>query len=247
MNILEFSNEFDVLYNNVMSNAAPGFNEYEKSVFLTKAQNEIIKNYFNPLGNKYNQGFDDSAKRQIDFSELIKVATLGNGDITISTNHFNFDKRAKNFNLPNDLLLIINEFIEVGIANKTTTKQVIPIKYDEYSMMMSRPYREPLKYQAWRLIGKSEDSNQVNSEIISKSGDEISDYKVRYVKRPSPIILTDLSGDYETLTIDGITTESECELNPIIHREILDRAVELAKIHYEGNAEAIVASNTRSE
>ena len=33
----EFSNEFDVLYNNIMSNAAPGLNEYEKSVFLTKA------------------------------------------------------------------------------------------------------------------------------------------------------------------------------------------------------------------
>ena len=41
MNNTEFSNQFDVLYNNVMSNAAPGLNEYEKSVFLTKAQNEI--------------------------------------------------------------------------------------------------------------------------------------------------------------------------------------------------------------
>ena len=37
MNHTEFSNEFDVLYNNIMSNAAPGLNEYEKSVFLTKA------------------------------------------------------------------------------------------------------------------------------------------------------------------------------------------------------------------
>jgi len=33
----EFSNEFDLLYNNIMSNSAPGLNEYEKSVFLTKA------------------------------------------------------------------------------------------------------------------------------------------------------------------------------------------------------------------
>lgn len=71
MDNTEFSNQFDVLYNNVMSNAAPGLNEYEKSVFLTKAQNEIVKNYFNPKGNKYQEGFDDSAKRQIDFSELI--------------------------------------------------------------------------------------------------------------------------------------------------------------------------------
>ena len=42
----EFSNQFDVLYNNITSNQAPGLNEYEKSVFLTKAQSEIVKNYF---------------------------------------------------------------------------------------------------------------------------------------------------------------------------------------------------------
>jgi hypothetical protein len=37
MEIQEFSNGFDILYNNIMSNAAPGLNEYEKSFFLTKA------------------------------------------------------------------------------------------------------------------------------------------------------------------------------------------------------------------
>mgnify|MGYP006975185555 CR=1 FL=1 len=32
----EFSNEFDVLYQNITSNQAPGLDEYEKSVFLSK-------------------------------------------------------------------------------------------------------------------------------------------------------------------------------------------------------------------
>ena len=68
----EFSNEFDVLYNNITSNQAPGLDEYEKSVFLTKAQDEIIKAYFNPKSNKVQEGFDGSEKRQIDFSMLIK-------------------------------------------------------------------------------------------------------------------------------------------------------------------------------
>ena len=71
MNVNEFSLQFDVLYNNIMDNDAPGLDEYEKSVFLTKAQEEILKNYFNPKGNKYQEGFDDSEKRQIDFSNLI--------------------------------------------------------------------------------------------------------------------------------------------------------------------------------
>ena len=75
MTTAEFSNEFDVLYNNIMSNQAPGLNEYEKSVFLTKAQNELVKNYFNKksLGNQEKEGFDENPKRQIDFSYLIST------------------------------------------------------------------------------------------------------------------------------------------------------------------------------
>jgi hypothetical protein len=37
MNNPEISNQFDILYNNITSDKAPGLNEYEKSVFLTKA------------------------------------------------------------------------------------------------------------------------------------------------------------------------------------------------------------------
>ena len=67
----EFSNEFDVLYQNITSNQAPGLDEYEKSVFLSKAQDEIVKSYFDPKTNKPQEGFDGSEKRQIDFSMLI--------------------------------------------------------------------------------------------------------------------------------------------------------------------------------
>lgn len=73
MTSLEFSNEFEILYNNIMSNQSPGIDEYEKSVFLTKAQLELVKNYFNSKGNKYQEGYDDSAKRQYDFSTLTTI------------------------------------------------------------------------------------------------------------------------------------------------------------------------------
>ena len=78
MTAAEFSQEFDILYNNIASNQAPGLTEYEKSVFLTKAQDEIIKNYFTnkPNGNKYQEGIEDSAKRYSDFSCLITVQSI---------------------------------------------------------------------------------------------------------------------------------------------------------------------------
>ena len=124
MDHIEFSNEFDVLYNNIMSNAAPGLNEYEKSVFLTKAQEEIVKNHFNPNGNKYKEGLDDSPKRQIDFSELIKVAE----GVLTDTPPITFDNRAKVYNLPEDTFIIMNELIE---TNKGT-RQIVPISYNDY-------------------------------------------------------------------------------------------------------------------
>lgn len=73
MNRTEMRNEFVVLYNNVMSNQAPGLNDYEISVFLSKSQDEKLKNYANPKGNNYQEGIDDSLKRQIDFSNLTKT------------------------------------------------------------------------------------------------------------------------------------------------------------------------------
>ena len=43
----EFSSQFDIYYNNVTSNAAPGLNEYEKSVFLTRASEDIVIELYN--------------------------------------------------------------------------------------------------------------------------------------------------------------------------------------------------------
>lgn len=238
MTVKEFSNSFDVLYNNIMANAAPGLNEYEKSVFLTKAQEEIIKNYFNPKGNKYQEGFDNSSKRQIDFSSLISVK-----EATATTLSPIFDTRAKVYKLPEDLFLIINE----NITTDTGIKQVIALKYDEYTRLMSKPYKEPLKFQAWRLITTGDDNSTIQSEIISHSGETITKYTIRYIRKPKPIILCNLNNDYGDVSINGESSISECELNPSIHEEILQRAVELAKSVYIGDIKSTVELGQRSE
>lgn len=238
MTTQEFSNSFDVLYNNIMSNAAPGLNEYEKSVFLTKAQEEIVKNYFNPKGNKYQEGFDGSAKRQIDFSGLISVA-----DAIATTLSPAFDIRAKVYRLPENLFLIINE----SLITNSGIKQVIPIGYDEYTRLMSKPYKEPLKHQAWRLITEGQYSSVVQSEVITHSGDSVIRYIIRYVRKPNPIILCDLEDEYGDVSINGKTSISECELNSLIHEEILQRAVELAKVAYTEDIKSGIELGQRSE
>lgn len=317
MEIQEFSNGFDILYNNIMSNAAPGLDEYEKSFFLTKAQDEILRNYFNPKGNKYQEGFDDSQKRQIDFSNLMKsqsitstigdngqinVATINSNEVTIigvkdslnATIDFNtltpgtyalsnittytakitisskdyiltfdqdisgltgsivitakqiainkIDSRSQLYLFPTDIMFVVNEAL-ITTSNKLLT--VVPLKFSEYSRLMSKPFKRPLKNQAWRLINSMTSSKTV--EVVTNIGDTVSIYNIRYVKRPKPIILANLADDYQDISINGISVITPCELDPILHQEILERAVELAKAAYTGDLKGSVELGQRSE
>lgn len=141
----EMRNLFNVLYNNIMSNQAPGLNEYEISTFLTKAENEIVKNYFNPKGNKYQEGMDDSKKRQIDFSNLIKV----HHDTQSVTPTNRIDPRSICFELPSDVMFILNEWGSTSVTNNSINGDmanyinVVPITADEYQRLMSKPYKFP--------------------------------------------------------------------------------------------------------
>jgi hypothetical protein len=275
MTITEFSNQFDVLYNNITSNQAPGLNEYEKSVFLTKAQNEIVKNYFtaNSKGNNIGQGFDDSAKRQADFSMLMKTASCGasllpsaaSSVITVIVGSSSarytvsrIDPRSQVFTFPPDVFIPINETLNVN----TKYFQVIPLRFDEYTRLMSKPYKRPLKNQAWRLINTGTITSMEATESLPARNayikfveiittpeydDDTLIYSIRYIRKPHPIIVGDLDG----LSIDGETDSEECELDPILHEDILQRAVELAKVAWtatgQDNAQMVMAAGQRSE
>lgn len=244
MTTQEFSNEFDVLYNNIMSDQAPGLDEYEKSVFLTKAQLEILKNYFNPKGNKYGQGFDENAKRQIDFSTLITVAKPSL--YTPTDDYVKFDDRSQLYKMPSDILLVLNE---TGINTVDKVKRlisIVPINYEEYARLMSKPWKQPLKNQGWRLFQSAGEVDFI-SEVVIKYNSTLTDYKIRYVKRPKPIILANLADEYSNVSIEGLNTVTECELDPILHPEILQRAVELAKSAYTGDLKSSIELGQRTE
>ena len=77
-------------------------------------------------------------------------------------------------------------------------------------------------------------------------------YKIRYVMRPVPIILVNLTDNFgEDLKIHGISTASDCQLDPEIHEEIVQRAVELAKVAWTAtgndNAQMVLQAGQRSE
>lgn len=256
MTLAEFSDQFDVLYNNITSNQAPGLNEYEKSLFLTKAEKEVVKNYFtaNSKGNNLGQGFDDSAKRQADFSLLMKTE---NGNATTLDNSAKIDYRSRVYTFPPDVFVVVNETVEFTENNTHQIKQVIPLRYDEYTRLMSKPYKRPLKNQVWRLMNSgdmSSDGHSATKKAELIFGPEVTStmtpapvYKLRYVRTPKPIIVGDLDG----LKIDGYTSVDKCEIDPILHDDILQRAVELAKVAWtttgQENLQPVLAAGQRTE
>ena len=250
MTTQEFSNTCDTLLNSYNTQGMFGeqasrgeivLDEYEKSVLLTQAQDIIVKQYFE--GGGVNGGFDDSARRQVDFSNLITVEEITKEASPALTP---YDERSLIYKTPTTVtgkakvLYILNEKIVVSTTSgqpAVTTKRqyvVVPINYKEYDRQMSKAYAQPLKKQAWRLFQDGGTSVlDLYSEIIpvenSIASGEVPKYKIRYIRRPQPIILTNL--DFVTqadLEIDGLKTVSECELNPIVHMDILNKAVELA-------------------
>ena len=242
--VKEWSDAFDVLFNEVMSNASAALDEYDKSIFLTKAQEEIVKNYANPRGNKYQEGYDDSAKRQSDFATL-----MANASLSVAPGYTKFDTRSTAYQFPNDFFIAINEQFQVTADGKVYPYTIVPISYAEYNKMMKKPYKYPAKSQVWRLITGEQTvlGNTVPVvEIIgifNPAGAGV--YKLRYVKRPKPIILVDLTTVDNNLSINGLTAATTCELPEHIHEEILQRAVELAKAAYATDQNGTIQLNNQ--
>lgn len=229
--------EFDTLYNNIMSNQAPGLNAYEKSLLLNKAQDEIVKNHLEmrSRGNMVQLGVDDSPKRQIDFSSITETRSAVRTEPSLR-----IDSRSLAYELPKGILMILNEVVNTSAG----TLQVMPLQYGEYTRLMQKPYKYPLKGQAWRLIS----DNKV-AEVIVADKNGVESYVIRYIRQPRPIVLEDI--DYEDLGFrdaEGTVyqTQTPCELDPILHEDIVQRAVELAKAAWS-TSDNMVAMGQRTE
>lgn len=228
MTTQEFNNQFDILYDNISSNSAPGLNKYEKSVLLTRAQEEIIKQYYSGV-NLTQVGFDGNEDVRRALEELVlthKVTTEVSSTNGISTN-------SKFYQIPDNVFFIV--FEKVTVSGKDI--KVKPTTHDEYHVSIKNPFRKPSTCRAWRIDTAKQNNTRV-VEVICEGN--ITEYFCRYVKQPSPIVLTDFESDSEltglSLTIDGINTTTECELSPQVHSEILNRAVELAIRAYRENS-----------
>lgn len=226
MNVKEFSDEFDILLNSYSTTPPYGdenklditLNEYEKSVFLTKAQDDIVIELYTGK-NQFGDSFEKTEEIRRYLSDLVKTVELSEK----LTGYTGVSKSSMFFKLPEDVWFITYESAtlkdeRLGCLDGEEAT-IVPVTQDEYYRIAKNPFRGPSKGRAVRL-----DIGDGVIEIISDYN--IDKYLVRYLSRPKPIILEDLS----ELSVNGVKVRTECELNPVIHRAILERAVRLAII-----------------
>ena len=221
MTTQEFSIEFDILYNNLASNTAPPINEYEKSVFLTKAQSDIVIELYsgrNNLGLAY-----DSTEEAREY--LASLETTEDVDVM-----YNEDTKKWSVSYPSEIWYITREELN-GV-------EATPCTQDEYAKIKNNPFRGPKAGKRIIRIGNVLLHNENIPLPLSEEG-ESPKYTYYGIQKPKPIVLPEI--DDPSLTIDGenisemlVDGTETPTIHPALHRMILERAVLLAKMAYVG-------------
>lgn len=226
----EFSDGFSTLLNSFGVTPNITLDEYEKSTFLTNAQEQLIIDIYSGRNIIYGKSFEQTEEIRRYLSNLVETYETS----TKVTGKLGLSKDSVFFEIPQDTWFITYEvaFLKdsrLGCLDGIEAS-VVPLPQDDLYRAKDNPFRGPSKDRVLRLDIKSD-----LAELISKYN--VDKYLMRYISQPTPIILEDLP---DGLSINGVSTESECELNPVVHRAILERAVQLAiisKTQLTGNKE----------
>lgn len=223
MTVDEFDVQFDIFYNNIASNAAPSVDSYEKSVFLTQAQRDIVIELYSGRAIP-GVSFESTEEARRYLKELITIKTFNNFDKEgkfLDKEEFTFEESDKVWFITMEEVTYYCDKCE---CINGYSPIVVPTRQDNLQRDLKNPFRGPSKERVLRV-------DIENNTLKLYSEYPIGSYKVWYIREPKPILLKDFSED---LKIEGEYTQSNCELNPILHRAILERAVALAKIAYIG-------------
>ena len=228
MNNKEFSDAFTTLLDSYAHRSNFGdvstvdivLNEHEKSVFLTDAQEDLVRDYY--MG-KTKESFEESEETRRALAELVIHKEITVSEASPSSV---LTKHSYIFNLPEGLWYIVYEGAVLNLEGSDACEEalngigegavIVPARYDELHYLLNNPFRGPKGNRVLRL---DKSGNQV--ELVSVSH-PIAKYVIRYIEQPSPIILTDLP---ENLNIRGLNTATECQLPTQLHQVILERAV----------------------
>lgn len=232
MTAQEMNQLFLSLYDKFMTNGAPPLGDLQKSQFLTLAQDNLIKRRLNP---RHGDTFEETEKRALEFSELIRSAELTN-PADLASSQTGVMPNGQFWNIPTNTFYVISERVDIEYNEdnpcysdgKKENVMVVPVSHDEFMANVDNPYEMPFDGEIWRLKFSKIDDEYVH-ELITDGSYTINNYKLRYLKYPNPIITDALT----TGSIRGETAQTDCELQESIHEEIVREAVRLAEASVE--------------
>jgi hypothetical protein len=223
----DMKNNFLKLYDKVTNFAAPGYEADEISLFLTKAQDQLVKRYYNHKGNKYQEGFEETEKRRKDLAELIEHVNIDTSNFPTGSQAGGPSEASANgilVNLPEDLLYTLREEVKVSADDPCLIpNSIIPVKaitHDEYTANIYNPWKKPSPDKVWRVDYSSDTANVRRHELITDGNFKIDQYRLRYLRQPKDIVVGD--------PFDPQIIDIDCELNASVHDEIVDIAVRIA-------------------
>jgi hypothetical protein len=244
----EMSAAFDLKYNNIMSNLAPGLNEYEKSYFLTQAQKNLLQTLVS--------SYEANPSVEYTFRHLIKYSDTEVADV-ISTHQLSSDYHKAYAPMsdtpltPTTAFKVLYEEAVCEPDGDTGILSVIPISYSELSRISKNAYPFPALHTCWRVGGSAINTtgSRDMAMYIPPLGVEITQIRYHYVCYPDPIILVNLGNTTShEVQIDemwlkaatGSATASTGQphsknwLHPSFHEAIVDSAVMSAKAAMSG-------------
>jgi len=189
------------------------FSSFDVAMFLNAAQDDLVEGFYSARINPQSRYFEMDERARAMLALLIENAYITSFTDDDAALHPN----AVFATLPADFLYALKEQCSISYSDcdsVTTTKEskVLPVTHDEYVINIDNVYKKPWRDLVWRM-DFGDTGGRKKHELIYGDGITISSYRLRYLRIPSPINI-----------IDG----DDCELNPILHEEVVDRAVRAA-------------------
>lgn len=212
-------NEFEIAYEAIASQDAPGYEAYEVSILLSEAQDTILKQLIGV-------GIENDDKAALILGPFIETDAI---TTNFGTSSMYPDVQTVQVD-PTEYWAIMNERMKETISGDTV--DVKPVDHSYFAANIDNPYKKPSTTRYfWRWI--EQDGTNVQWNVAGPTS--MHTYYISFLDKPDPIIVPGVTIGIE---IDGTTVDAsintngqDCAYSTIIHREIVSKAAFLGKTY----------------
>jgi hypothetical protein len=226
----QMADRLDQELDRVSSFGSPGYEDFDYSDILTKAQHFYVKKYYDELNNRKGAGLQEIEIRNQGLAALITDAS----SLTVSASQVGILTNGTFFDLPSNHMYTIFEECEI---DKIECGTEIPIKatvmhisHNEIQRYEWSKYKKPFyksygKARVWRSefnrsvsgINPANAATAKRHEIITDGTFTVTNYHMRYLKNPENIVVNRTTP----------ANQRNSELDESTHQVIVDIAADM--------------------